>query len=445
MKIEKITPVNCKNNLAKQKNEIFKNYNQQSINFSNISTQNNIIKQNINSLYLIERGILGKNENLEDFFKKISQTFFLNPQEQKDFTKLLNEGCIAFSTSAYKGIVNSKKPYSAIGLSLNPSDNIAKNLLVLEEHIKNEEGVGINFSNFDDPIKIIREINSYFLFRQKKGNVKRPPAGIALLSIYHPKIIDFIQLKNEENYNDWCFDLSVVIPDDFLKKADGNEYITTTNGINISAKEIYLTLINSMLKKGEPGIIFSNNKDYICDCCAAAPLKANEGLTLAHINLSKFYNFNDGIDYKKLEKAASLISKAMSKLDNNGYIGILGYQELLNLFKLNYGSIQANELLENVLKTIKKEVQKNNIKMTISPTGTTSRILNTTPAIEPLAKNKTDYTKKLMVLQTAQKYLDGNISTTIRLDKNASPKDIDTIIRKAKEYNLKGITVFKKQ
>ena len=444
MRIEKIIQNNFNKKKINFKKQEKKYSNSHQINPINpyIPFKNQI---NIYSLPLMQKGIINKDETLESFFKKISQTFFGDTQEQKDFTKLLNEGCIAFSTSAYKGIINSKKPYSAVGISLNPNNNTAKNLLILEEHIKNEEGIGINFSNFDDPIKSIREINSYFLFRQKKEDIKRPPAGIALLSIYHPKIIDFIQLKNEENYNDWCFDLSVVMPDDFIKKADNNENIAASNGININAREIYLTLINSMLKKGEPGIIFSNNKDYICDCCAAAPLKAGEGLTLAHINLSKFCNFNDGIDYKKLEKAAFLISKAMSKLDNNGYIGVLGYQEMLNHLKLNYGSIQANELLENILKTIKKEVQKNNIKMAISPTSTTSRILNTTPAIEPSANNKTDYKKELMVLQTAQKYLDGNISTTIQLDKNASAKDIDTIIRKAKEYNLKGITVFKKQ
>ena len=40
-----------------------------------------------------------------------------------------------------------------------------------------------------------------------------------------------------------------------------------------------------------------------------------------------------------------------------------------------------------------------------------------------------------------QKYLDGSISKTILLDKNASTDDIDKIIKMAYKEGLKGITV----
>ena len=83
--------------------------------------------------------------------------------------------------------------------------------------------------------------------------------------------------------------------------------------------------------------------------------------------------------------------------------------------------------------------------MAISPTGTISRILKTTPSIEPNRQTQTDYLDELETMKTAQKYLEGNISKTIELNSKTTTKDVDIIIRKAQEYNLKGISVFNKQ
>ena len=405
----------------------------------------NFLSKKININPLVERGILEKNEKSEVFFEEISKKFFTEPQKIKSLTDLLNEGYISLSSSMYKGLINSTNINSAKGVNLNNNNSTVKNLAILEDYILEEVGVGINFSKFDNPNKAIQDINAYFLFRQKEGDIKRPPAGIALLSIYHPKILEFITLKDNENYADWCFDLSVIIPDDFIKKVDNNEDITLTDGTKIKAKKIYETLLNSMLKKGEPGIIFSNNPDYICDCCATAPLKPNEGLTLAHINLAKFYNEDSQFDYEKLRKAANILSQAISTKDKNSYIGILGFQDLLNKAGLSYGKQKANELLDEILKIIKNETLQYGLKMAISPTGTISRILKTTPSIEPNRQTQTDYLDELETMKTAQKYLEGNISKTIELNSKTTTKDVDIIIRKAQEYNLKGISVFNKQ
>ena len=167
-------------------------------------------------------------------------------------------------------------------------------------------------------------------------------------------------------------------------------------------------------------------------------------MTLAHINLSKFYDTEKKkIDFNKLNKAANILSKAMFNTDKNGYIGILGYQSLLDKMNIQYGSDNALKVLDDMLFTIKSQILKFNLKMAISPTGTISRILKVSPAIEP--KNKGDYLSELKTLKVAQKHIDGNISKTIILDKNATIEDVDFIVRKSKEYKINGITVFKNQ
>ena len=448
MKIEKITPKIFKQNKFNKKNTdiTFLKSDKLLSEGLYINFYSEAFKKDINFLPLIERNIANKNENSEAFFNRIASYFFNKPEDKTIFLNYLKNGYISFSTSAYKGITTSKKPFSAIGIELDCNKTIVEHLANLEEIIKNEQGAGINFSKFENPTDTIKQINSYFLFRQKENDLKRPPAGIALLNIDNPEILEFIKLKDEENYSTWCFDLSVILPDDFIQKVDNNETITLTNGKKIAAKEIYNTLLNSMLKKGEPGVIFSNDKNYICDSCAAAPLKPNEGLTLAHINLAKFYDKNkNSIDTAELNNAARYLSIALSKLDNNGYIGILGYQELLDKMNLQYGKNEANKILDLMLKTIKEQTSKFNLKMSIAPTGTISRILKTTPAIEPNKNRLVSYDDELNTMKTAQKYLEGNISKTIQLNKDATPKDIDYILRKAQEYKLRGLTVFKAQ
>jgi len=388
----------------------------------------------VNKKPLIERKIIKENENINLFFDNISAQIFPNSNTSQYFSQLLKFGYVSLSSSCYADL---KKPYSAAGVKLNPEKTPNQNCAYLEEYIKNGIGVGINFNNFTNPTDRIKQINNYFKFRQPQS--LRAPAGIALSSINHPKIMDFIKLKDNEKYSDWCFDLSVIVDDNFLNKVDNNENITMQDGSIKNAKEIYNQLLNSMLKTGEPGIIFSNNENYICDCCNAVELKENEKMTITQINLAKFYNpKTNRVDCDYLKYVSDLLAHATRNIDKNGYIGILGYQELLNKLNLKYGTNAANQVLEDCLKIIKLT----NIKLALSPTGTTSRILKTTPSIEPDKNNNLTYQQELDTLATAQKYIDGNISKTINLKSNATIKDVDNIIRYSKSHNIKGITVF---
>ena len=347
-------------------------------------------------------------------------------------------GYVSLSSNAY---ANLKNPKSAIGIELDSKKTAAQHCAMLEEHIKNGAGVGINFSKFQNPIEEIKRINTYF--KHREPNLNRPPAGIALLNIDHPKIMEFISLKDSADYKNWCFDLSVVIDDDFLRKADNGENISLTDGSTINAKEIYSKLLDSISKSGEPGIIFSNNKNFICDSCAASELQPNEGLNLAQINLSRFYNSKTkNIDYEFLSQSANVLSSALQKIAPNGFVSILGYQDLLNQMGLNYGSKEALVILENCLKTIKKQTSANNLRMAISPSGLTSRLLKTTPSIEPLNNPSATYWDEIETMAVAQKYLEGGISKTITLKKHHTIQDIDLIIKQCQAKNIKGISLF---
>ena len=162
-------------------------------------------------------------------------------------------------------------------------------------------------------------------------------------------------------------------------------------------------------------------------------------MTIAHINLSKCYNpKTNKCDCDYLKYASDMLSHAVKNIDKNGMLGVLGYQELLDKMNIPYGSKEANQVLEDCLTIIKMS----GCKMALSPTGTTSRVLKTTPSIEPSSNQNLSYTKEIDTLAHAQKYLEGGISKTIHLKKGATQDDIDEIVRYSKKKNLKGITVF---
>ena len=391
----------------------------------------------VNKKPLIDRKIIKPDENINEFFDKISAQVFKNSNTAPIFAQMLKYGYVSLSSACYENI---KAPYSAKAVKLNPDKLPFQNCAKLEECIKDGTGVGINFNEFKNPVEQIKQINNYFNFRQ--STTIRPPAGIALLSIKHPQILDFIKLKDNANYKDWCFDLSVIMDDKFLSLVDTNKDVEMFDGSKIPAKEIYNTLISSMKKSGEPGIVFSNNPNFICDCCNATELKEGQTLTLAHINLSKFYNPKTGrCDCDYLKYASDVLAHAVRNIDKDGFIGVMGYQELIDQMGLEYGSKEANQVLEDCLTIIKMS----GCKMALSPTGTTSRILKTTPSIEPSDNSKLTYKQEIDTMSCAQKYLEGGISKTIKLKQGADEQDIDEIIRYAKKKNLKGLTVFPKK
>lgn len=396
-------------------------------------------KSSINRDILVKRHIIPPSCNLEDYFNDISNGLFTLKSDRDLFFSFLNDGSIALSSSVLKDI---KNPASAVALKLDENLSDANIFLLLSPKIAQGKGIGVNFSNFKNPHEKIKKINAYFKYKENIS--QRPPAGIALLNINHPEILDFITMKDNEDFKNWCFDLSVILPSDFINKVDNNKDIILENGEKLNSRVLYKTLLNSMLKKGEPGIIFSEDKSYICDPCGAKKLSKNEKFIISHINLSKFYDDkNNSVDKLKLQSAAGILSKAMKNISNNSCIGVAGFGELLKKLGINYSDKKSLSVLSDCLKTIKTEVNKNGIKTAISPTGTVSKYLNTTAGIQPENYNNISYMTQLEVLSVAQKYTDCNISNTVILDNNADKSDVDKIIRYAAKNGLKGITVFK--
>jgi ribonucleoside-diphosphate reductase alpha chain len=282
----------------------------------------------------------------------------------------------------------------------------------------------------------------------KQGGTRRG-ANMAILRVDHPDIMEFIHCKttNTELNN---FNISVGVTEAFMQAVredaaydlvDPRDHRTVGS---LSAREVYLALVEQAWKNGDPGIIFLDriNRDNptpklgeieSTNPCGEQPLLPMEACNLGSINLAKFVAASDGeirIDYDALKETIWMAVRFLDNtIDMSRYpleeidrmvkgnrkigLGIMGFADLLYQLQIPYNSEQALEVAETVMAFVQTEshqaslalaeqrgafpnhgqsrfagspgaAYRNATTTTIAPTGTLSIISNCSSGIEPL-------------------------------------------------------------
>lgn len=279
----------------------------------------------------------------------------------------------------------------------------------------------------------------------KQGG-KRRGANMAVMTPDHPDIRKFITCKDAGNTQIVNFNISVWIPDWFMKCVLGEEppeydLINPRNGKvagRENAQEIWDLIVRHAWETGDPGVIFADviNRDnptpWIGDFetvnpCGEQPLLEWEACVLGSINLVNFV-VDKGFDYAKLIQTVRLAVKFLDgiveyqdytlpqieAIHKNGNrkigLGVMGWADALIKLRIAYASSEAVDLARVVMSTInsaaedesemlgatlgtypnfKSELAKhaprrNATVTTIAPTGTISIIAGISSGIEPL-------------------------------------------------------------
>jgi ribonucleoside-diphosphate reductase alpha chain len=294
------------------------------------------------------------------------------------------------------------------------------------------------------PIEVLKTLSRVSSMITQGG--KRDGANMAVMSVYHPDILEFIDCKRVEGdiHN---FNISVGVDSAFMQCVRDNSSYSLLNPHNgliageLDAKTVFLKIIEGAWSNGEPGVVFLDtiNKDNkvskvfgditATNPCGEQPLLDYESCNLGSINLAKFYDEEENsIDWERLRYTVHLAVRFLDNVvDANDYavpaikemtqatrkigLGVMGFADLLIQLGIPYDTEEGISLGSNLMKFINDssniaslalgairgefpawqesdylvhENYRNACRLTVAPTGTISMLADTSNGIEPI-------------------------------------------------------------
>jgi ribonucleoside-diphosphate reductase alpha chain len=328
-----------------------------------------------------------------------------------------------------------------------------KNMALIEQ---TGGGVGFNFSQLrpkGDIVKSTKGVASGPVSFMRifdtateviKAGGKRRGAMMAILSVDHPDVVEFITAKQNPTFLS-NFNVSVAATDEFMQAvAEDGEYWLVNPRSNekikkLKAREIWNLMARSAWASGDPGVVFIDEinrhnptpkvgRIESTNPCGEQPLLPYESCNLGSINLSRMV-IDGKINWEKLRET---VRNAVHFLDNvvdaNVYpleaiaaitranrkigLGVMGFADMLIMLGVPYDSEDALRLGEQVMAFVEAEAHKQDVEIaeargsfpnfkgsiwdgkygafrnatvtTVAPTGTISIIGGCSSGIEPL-------------------------------------------------------------
>lgn len=267
------------------------------------------------------------------------------------------------------------------------------------------------------PIEVLKTLSRVSSMITQGG--KRDGANMAVMSVYHPDIMDFIKCKRTEGdiHN---FNISVAVDAQFMKMAEHDmryALIDPHTGKMVDtlpARWVFEKIVQGAWLNGEPGMIFIDkvNKDnkvmkeygqmIATNPCGEQPLLPNESCNLGSINLAKFYReivpsydasgpitmnidtgkWEDRIDWERLKQVIRLSVNFLDNvIDANYYatpeieemtkatrkigLGVMGFADLLIQLKVAYNSSQGRIIGRGIMEYIRKVADQESINLAV--------------------------------------------------------------------------------
>ena len=245
------------------------------------------------------------------------------------------------------------------------------------------------------PIRVLKNLSENGKLITQGG--KRDGAHMAVMSVYHPDILEFITCKAKEGdiHN---FNISVGADSNFMKAVEDDKYIRLTwpldniaynaprtdlSGEFIRATDIWEKLTEGAWKNGEPGMLWLDkiNEDnatpelgdiVATNPCGEQPLLGNESCNLGSINVAKFVDskgqFKEAGFIRTIRTAVRFLdnvidvnkhptkdTSAMNLQTRKIGLGLMGWADFLIKMRIRYGSPESFTYAEKVGSILKKE------------------------------------------------------------------------------------------
>src|SRR5947209_8805505 len=276
----------------------------------------------------------------------------------------------------------------------------------------------------------------------KQGGVRRG-ANMGMMRVTHPDILRFIHAKSDQ-HSLVNFNISVNVTDNFLEAVDNNEWFqlefdgkpwtdpiydpvvdeeyaiyrrpdgstvtfrdkATYQSADLSdctreepprpgmiyAPDIWNRIIASAHKYAEPGVAFIDEVNrynhmmksmgpiYSCNPCGEQFLHFSNSCNLGSIDLAKFYDPVNRVDWDRLREATHLSTRFLDnvidtctwplpEIDDTVKrtrpvgLGIMGFADLCLNLKVTYGSPQSIDLMDEVMGFVRKEAWMESLRL----------------------------------------------------------------------------------
>ena len=357
--------------------------------------------------YLITNKIADQDETFSDVVvrvidsvNKIEENYNINPQNTTRFSskmknRIFRKDFIPSTTILTNAGRNNDKPLTACSvpdISLNGDiEEIRKTVNRFHEA---GMGTGFNFSECKDPIKMLTYLNKIALIGKESGLEERPVGNMGVISIYHPKIEDFINIKRGNSFesDDWIFNLSIDIDEPFFEALKKGEKIKLLNGESASSTKLLDLISEAAWECADPGLIFLDrlNKDnpvpqlgeyHSVATCGEVGLSKGGTCQFSYINVNNFVS-KDSIDYPGLEDCVNDVVRyldnalevSISNLSEESSrnlmrnkrkigVGICGFADTLVNLKIPYGSEKSLEIIQDLMSFVNYTSKKSSVKL----------------------------------------------------------------------------------
>lgn len=365
---------------------------------SHFSPPNNASKE-----ILVKGQILAENEQPHQMIERVVNAIAvaeivyenLKPNEMLSTAEfsaqlgtLMDEHAIVMSTPILTnaGRFNERPLSACVMPPVDLKADLKKIKQIANQYHQDGMGTGYNLSELDDPVKMLKYLNKIAIKGAASKKEQRPVGNMAILDVNSPAIEEFIMAKvdSDARGQEWKFNISVNITDDFMKAVEEDREFTLRDGKKIWAKKLFEKIAEAAHQCGDPGLISLQrlNKDnptpsvgeYKCTApCAEVGLAPGETCVFGYINLAKLVTpgAHPSVDFDKLQSIITLLTRALDNIleisiqrysiDESKSImaakrkigiGVCGFADMLMLLNLSYQQNEARELLQDILNFI---------------------------------------------------------------------------------------------
>jgi ribonucleoside-diphosphate reductase alpha chain len=292
----------------------------------------------------------------------------------------------------------SEKPLTACTVPSLEVREANKEVLRKEIGILHEQGMGTGFNlgDVENPASILRFLNDVALEGVASGREDRPVGNMAVLSVYHPGILEFIEAKHQTGDYSWKFNISVDVDDAFMQALANDDVITLQNGRTILASEVFGRICEAATDCADPGLVFLDRMNArnplpglgefkTTAPCAEVGLIEGETCQFGYVNVANFVKSSTNglaIDYDGLRGTTRLMARALddaleisiANLPTSRSrmvaahkrkigIGICGVADALSIAGVAYDTEAGRNVIRDMLACINYESKEESIRM----------------------------------------------------------------------------------